>query len=148
MLIDTPKLFQEYADYHTNSVNLATHYIGLPMGAIAAFGLLSRVELFAFAGETVTLGLAAVLAFTAVNMLVEPRLAALALIPAVAFLAIGQVIPVVALVVLLVLGLGIPLWGHIRYEKAWPDTLQRFGRFELVGHLWFLNEIAPIVTYR
>ena len=41
---DTLKLFKEYADYHTDPVNLGTHYVGLPMGGVAVFGLLSRIE--------------------------------------------------------------------------------------------------------
>ena len=145
MLIDTPQLFAEYADYHRDAVNRATHFIGLPLGGVAVFGALGHFELFEVGGLAVTAGLAAVALFTLVNTLVDVRLAIVAIVPALAFYVIGAMLPLAACGGLLVLGLGIPIAGHIWWEKRWPDTVARFGRFELIGHLWFLNLVVRLV---
>lgn len=145
MLIDTPRLFAEYADYHRDAVNRVTHFIGLPMGGVAVFGALGHFELFDVGGLAITAGLVAVAAFTLLNTLVDVRLAIIAIVPALTFYVIGAMLPLAVCGVLLILGLGIPIAGHIWWEKRWPDTLARFGRFELVGHMWFLNLVVRLV---
>jgi uncharacterized membrane protein YGL010W len=51
----------QYASYHRDRRNIATHYIGIPMIVVAVAVLMARLSLFTFNGFTVTLAHVAVL---------------------------------------------------------------------------------------
>ena len=128
------KLFAEYARYHRDPVNRAAHLIGFPLLFMGGFGLLDHAGL----------GLAAYALFTLVNAWVEWRLALVTAFLSGALYALGAVTPVPVLIVILSAGVTIPVLGHVIFEKRWPDTPGRLARFELVGHLWFVDRYVGV----
>lgn len=128
-------MFDEYASYHRDPVNRAAHAVGFPLIFTGLFGLTDQVGL----------GLVFFLLFGAMNIAIEWRLAVVAAVAAMPLWWVGAAMSVGWLVALLVIGVAVPISGHIWFERRWPDTAERFARFEAVGHLWFLNRAVGFV---
>ncbi len=131
--MDVQALFDEYGCYHRDPVNLRLHQFGFPMMFCGLFGLVTKIDPH---GVWISLGL--MIAFDLLNIYAAPKLGVIGSVVLAVLFGVGLWLPGAVLVALLGLGLGLPLIGHIWFERRWPETPGQLARFELVGHLWLL----------
>jgi uncharacterized membrane protein YGL010W len=146
-------LFADYAAYHQTKGNKFFHRLGIPLIMLSMLGMLSRVTwtaswtldvggiggLHVFDAATIV-----VLAATVYYAVIEWRLAIPMLVVSVIFYVIGVVLPMWANVVLFVLGWIFQFVGHSVYEHKQPAFFRNFVHL-LIGPLWILNDIVPVV---
>ena len=140
-------LFADYASYHRTAGNKNFHRIGIPLIMLTLIGMLTQVQLFD--GGTVRFDLAELLiaAATAYYFAIEWRLAIAMLAISIAFYFIGAAIPFWINVALFILGWIFQFVGHSVYEHKKPAFLRNFVHL-LIGPLWILNDIIPVVKRR
>lgn len=133
------RLFSEYAGYHTDSLNKATHFAGIPLIVGSLIGLLLRWDFFVVGPIGVSAGHVVLAAGILFYLAIAPSLA-LPMLAAVGFLAaIGRALPVWLAVALFVLGWILQFVGHLKYEGKSPAFLKNVTHF-LIGPLWVLEE--------
>jgi len=146
-------LFDDYAAYHQTKGNKAFHRLGIPLIMLSLFGMLSRVTwsaswsldvggisgLHVFDAATIL-----IIAATIYYFVVEWRLAIPMFFVSVVFYVIGVKLPMWANVALFVLGWIFQFIGHSVYEHKQPAFFRNFIHL-LVGPLWILNDIVPVV---
>ena len=143
----TPTLrahFADYAAFHGTAGNKACHYVGIPLIVLAILALLARVPLFAAGGFTVTLAEVALVGVTAYYLTLDAILAVIMLAASVGLLMLGRPLPVWVSAALFVLGWIFQFIGHSVYEHKQPAFFRNFVHL-LVGPLWILNDIVPVV---
>ena len=140
-------LFADYASYHRTAGNKNFHRIGIPLIMLTLIGMLTQVQLFD--AGTVRFDLAELLiaAATAYYFAIEWRLAIAMLAISIAFYFIGAAIPFWINVALFILGWIFQFVGHSVYEHKKPAFLRNFVHL-LIGPLWILNDIIPVVKRR
>jgi uncharacterized membrane protein YGL010W len=150
---DVRALFADYASYHQTKGNKAFHRLGIPLIVLSLFGMLARVTWTASYSLDVG-GLAGVHVFDAATLLivaatiyyltVEWRLAIAMFFVSVVFYVIGALLPMWTNVALFILGWIFQFIGHSVYEHKQPAFFRNFVHL-LVGPLWILNDIIPVV---
>jgi uncharacterized membrane protein YGL010W len=150
---DVRALFADYASYHQTKGNKAFHRLGIPLIVLSLFGMLARVTWTASYSLDVG-GLAGVHVFDAATLLivaatiyyltVEWRLAIAMFFVSVVFYVIGALLPMWVNVALFILGWIFQFIGHSVYEHKQPAFFRNFVHL-LVGPLWILNDIIPVV---
>ena len=136
--------FADYASYHQTKGNKWFHRIGIPLIVLTLVGMLARVGLVTIRGVRVDAGMV-LIAFAVIYYLtLEWRLAIPMLIVSVAFYVIGTWMPMSVNVALFILGWIFQFIGHIVYEHRQPAFL-RNGVHLLIGPLWILNDVIPVV---
>ena len=141
---DIQALFADYASYHKTKGNKAYHRIGIPLIVLTLLGMLARVQLFDAGGMRVDVAML-IIAFSTIFYLFEEwRLAIAMFAVSVAFYFVGAAIPFWANVALFVLGWIFQFIGHSVYEKRQPAFTRNFVHL-LVGPLWILNDLIPVV---
>ena len=140
-------LFADYASYHRTRGNKNFHRIGIPLIMLTLIGMLTQVQLFDVATVRFDLAMLLIAAATAYYFAVEWRLAVAMLAISIAFYFIGAAIPFWINVALFVLGWIFQFIGHSVYEHKQPAFFRNFVHL-LVGPLWILNDIIPIVKRR
>ena len=136
---DVNALFADYASYHQTKGNKAFHRLGIPLIMLSLIGMLVRVPLGP-ADAAMLLILAAELYYLAV----EWRLAIGMLVVSAIFYFIGAALPLWINVALFILGWIFQFVGHSVYEHKQPAFFRNFVHL-LVGPLWILNDIVPVV---
>jgi uncharacterized membrane protein YGL010W len=136
---DIQALFADYASYHKTKGNKAYHRVGIPLIVLTLIGMLARVKFAGFDAAMLVIAAA-----TIFYLMEEWRLAIAMLAVSVAFYFIGAAIPFWANVALFVLGWIFQFIGHSVYEKRQPAFLRNFVHL-LVGPLWILNDLIPVV---
>jgi uncharacterized membrane protein YGL010W len=132
-------LFDDYAAYHQTPGNKNFHRIGIPLIMLSLLGMLARVG---FGGVNAAMVLIAVA--EVYYLAVEWRLALLMLVVSVAFYFLGAWMPLWLNAVLFVLGWVFQFVGHSVYEHRQPAFFRNFLHL-LVGPLWILNGLVPVV---
>ncbi len=143
-MADVNALFADYAAYHRTPGNKVFHRIGIPLIMLTLIGMLTQVTLFDAATIRFDAAMLLIAAATSWYFLVEWRLAVAMLIVSILFYFIGGIIPFWINVALFVLGWILQFVGHSVYEKQSPAFFRNFVHL-LVGPLWILNDIVPIV---
>jgi uncharacterized membrane protein YGL010W len=143
-MADVNTLFADYAAYHQTSGNKAFHRIGIPMIMLTLIGMLTLVPLFDVGTVRVDAAMLLIAASTAWYFLVEWRLAIAMLAVSIAMYFIGAWIPLPISAALFVLGWILQFIGHSVYEKKRPAFFRNFVHL-LVGPLWILNDVIPVV---
>ena len=136
---DVNALFADYASYHRTKGNKAFHRLGIPLIMLSLIGMLARVHLGP-ADAAMLLILVAELYYVAV----EWRLAIGMLVVSAVFYFAGAALPLWINVALFILGWIFQFIGHSVYEHKQPAFFRNFVHL-LVGPLWILNDIVPVV---
>jgi uncharacterized membrane protein YGL010W len=140
---DIQALFADYASYHRTKGNKAFHRLGIPLIMLTAIGMLVRVHVTGRVDAAMILIALAEVYY----LLAEWRLAIAMLAVSVAFYFIGAAIPLWLNAALFVLGWIFQFIGHSVYEHKNPAFFRNFTHL-LVGPLWILNDLIPVVKPR
>lgn len=141
---DVEALFADYAAYHQTAGNKAFHRIGIPLIMLTLIGLLTHVRLFDIVTVRIDLAMIVIALAVAWYFVVEWHLATAMFVVSVVFYFVGALIPFWINVALFVLGWVFQFIGHSVYEKRQPAFLRNVTHL-LVGPLWILNDIVPVV---
>jgi uncharacterized membrane protein YGL010W len=137
-------LFADYASYHQTKGNKVFHRLGIPLIVLSMIGMLTHVTLFDAATVRIDLAMVLIAASSAWYFVVEWRLAIAMMAVNVAFYFIGAALPFWINLALFVLGWIFQFIGHIVYEHKQPAFMRNFTHL-LVGPLWILNDVLPVV---
>ena len=140
---DIQSLFADYAAYHQTKGNKWFHRFGIPMIMLTLIGMLTRVPVWReITGAVVLIAIAEVVYFA-----LDWRFGLLMLIVSAIFYAIGAALPMSVNVALFILGWILQFIGHSVYEHRSPAFLKNALHL-LVGPLWILNDVLPVVRSR
>lgn len=137
-------LFADYASFHQTAGNKAFHRVGIPMIMLSLIGMLTQVTLFDAGTVRIDLAMLLIAATSAYYFVVEWRLAIAMIAVSIAFYFIGAWIPFWINAALFILGWIFQFIGHKVYEHRNPAFFRNFVHL-LVGPLWILNDLVPIV---
>ena len=140
-------LFADYAAFHQTKGNKWFHRLGIPMIMLTLIGMLTHVTLFDAGTVRYDAAMLLIAASTAYYFVVEWRLAVAMLIVSIVFYFVGAAIPFWINVALFVLGWIFQFIGHKVYEKKNPAFFRNFVHL-LIGPLWILNDVIPVVKNR
>lgn len=140
---DIQALFADYASYHRTKGNKAFHRLGIPLIMLTLIGMLVRVHVAGRVDAAMILIALAEIYY----LLAEWRLAIAMLAVSIAFYFIGGAMPLWLNVTLFVLGWIFQFIGHSVYEHKNPAFFRNFTHL-LVGPLWILNDLIPVVKPR
>ena len=135
-----PDLFADYASYHQTKGNKWFHRAGIPLIMLSGFGMLAHVPVW----NRIDLAMVLIVAAEVVYLILDWRLGVLMLMASAILYFIGVAIPFWINVALFVLGWIFQFVGHSVYEHRQPAFLKN-GLHLLVGPLWILNDLVPIV---
>jgi len=136
---DVNALFTDYASYHQTKGNKAFHRLGIPLIMLSLIGMLVRLHL-----GPVDAAMLLILAAELYYVAVEWRLAIGMLVVSAIFYFVGAALPFWVNVALFILGWIFQFIGHSVYEHKQPAFFRNFVHL-LVGPLWILNDIVPVV---
>ena len=139
--------FADYADYHRTKGNKAFHRLGIPMIMLTLIGMLTRVTLYRGASFRLDAAMLLIVVAELWYVTLEWRLALAMLVVSVAFWFAGAAMPMWLNVALFVLGWIFQFVGHSVYEKRQPAFFRNVTHL-LVGPLWILNDVIPVVRAR
>jgi uncharacterized membrane protein YGL010W len=137
-------LFADYAAYHQTKGNKFFHRLGIPMIMLTLIGMLTLVTLADVATIRVDAAMLLIATASAYYFVIEWRLAIAMFAVSIAFYFIGAAIPLAINAALFVLGWIFQFIGHKVYEHKNPAFFRNFVHL-LVGPLWILNDIIPVV---
>ncbi|HEX2836095.1 MAG TPA: Mpo1-like protein [Thermoanaerobaculia bacterium] len=140
-------LFADYASYHQTAGNKAFHRLGIPMIMLSLIGMLTQVKLGILGGVNYDLAMILIAASSAYYFVIEWRLALAMIAVSILFYFAGAAIPFWINVALFVLGWIFQFIGHKVYEHKNPAFFRNFLHL-LVGPLWILNDLVPVVKKR
>ena len=141
---DIHALFADYAAYHQTAGNKFFHRVGIPMIMFSLIGMLTQVPLLDVATVKIDLAMILIAAATAYYFVIEWRLAIAMVAVSIAFYFIGATLPLWINATLFVLGWIFQFIGHKVYEHKNPAFFRNFVHL-LIGPLWILNDIIPVV---
>ena len=141
---DIEALFADYASYHRTKGNKWFHRLGIPLIMLTLIGILVRVPLFTAGGYRLDAAMLLIAAATLYYVAVEWRLAIAMLAVSIAFYFLGAALPFWWNAALFVLGWIFQFIGHSVYEHRQPAFFRNFLHL-LVGPLWILNDLIPVV---
>ena len=136
---DIRALFADYASYHRTKGNKWFHRLGIPMIMLTLLGMLARVQLGPIDAAMILIALSTIYYLT-----LEWRLGLAMLVVSVAMYLAGAAMPLMVNVAIFVLGWIFQFIGHSVYEKKNPAFFRNFVHL-LVGPLWILNDVVPVV---
>ena len=136
--------FADYASHHQTAGNKFFHRLGIPMIMLTLIGMLTRVELATTGGTRVDAAMVLIALATVYYLTLEWRLAIAMLGISIGFWFLGRAMPMWLNVALFVLGWIFQFIGHKVYEHKNPAFFRNFVHL-LVGPLWILNDIVPVV---
>lgn len=137
-------LFADYAAYHRTAGNKLFHRLGIPMIMLTLIGMLVRVPLFDAGRVRLDLAMVLIAAATIYYFLIEWRLALVMLAVSIGFYFLGAAMPMWLNVTIFILGWIFQGIGHSVYEKRQPAFTRNLVHL-LVGPLWILNDLVPVV---
>lgn len=136
--------FNDYAKSHTTKGNQVTHYVGIPMIALSALGLLSLVKFGnpAFQQHIIRpdLGWALWMLVTAFYLYLDWKIALPFSLVVMGMYLIGRSLPVEILLLLQIAGWGIQYLGHMKYEKNHPAFYKNLSHL-IIGPLWIFSKL-------
>lgn len=140
-------LFADYAAYHQTKGNKWFHRLGIPMIMLTLIGMLTHVPLLDVATIRLDAAMVLIALASAWYFVVEWRLAIAMTIVSILFYFIGAALPLSINVALFILGWIFQFIGHKVYEHRNPAFFRNFVHL-LVGPLWILNDVLPVVKDR
>ncbi|HYO77879.1 MAG TPA: Mpo1-like protein [Thermoanaerobaculia bacterium] len=144
---DVHALFADYAAYHQTAGNKWFHRLGIPMIMLTLIAMLTHVTLFDVATIRVDAAMLLIALASAYYFVVEWRLAIAMTIVSLVFYFVGAAIPLLIAAAVFVLGWIFQFIGHKVYEHKNPAFFRNFVHL-LVGPLWILNDVIPVVKQR
>ena len=141
---DIHALFADYESYHRTAGNKTFHRLGIPMIVLTLIGMLTHVPLFTAGTIRYDAAMLLIALASAWYFVIEWRLALAMTAVSIAFYFIGGVIPFAFNAALFLLGWIFQFIGHKVYEHKNPAFFRNFVHL-LVGPLWILNDIVPVV---
>ncbi len=141
---DINALFADYAAYHQTAGNKFFHRVGIPMIMFSLIGMLTQVPLLDVATVKIDLAMILIAAATAYYFVIEWRLAIAMVAVSIAFYFLGATLPLWINATLFVLGWIFQFIGHKVYEHKNPAFFRNFVHL-LIGPLWILNDVVPVV---
>lgn len=131
--------FAEYREYHTTRGNRITHYIGVPLIATSALGLLAMVTFGSesFKGSMLRpdLGWVVWVIAAAFYLYWDWKIALPFALVMTGMYFIGRSLPLEILIGMQVVGWIVQYVGHLHYEKKNPAFYKNFAHL-LIGPLW------------
>src|ERR1044071_9595859 len=140
---DIRSLFADYASYRRTPGNKWFHRFGIPMIMLTLLGMLARVGTHV-GGVRLDAAMLVIAVAEVVYVMLDWRLGAVMLVISVGFYLLGAWMPLWLNVALFVLGWILQFLGHSVYEKRSPAFLPNALHL-LVGPLWILNDVVPVV---
>ena len=137
-------MFGDYASHHRTQGNKRMHRLGIPLIVFSLIGLLARIGIASQGAVRIDAALVLIAAATVFYLFLEWRLAILMLIVMVPMYLGARMLPPSVNWVLFVGGWILQFVGHSVYEKRQPAFLNNLVHL-LVGPLWVLNDIIPVV---
>jgi uncharacterized membrane protein YGL010W len=147
-------LFADYASYHRTKGNKVFHRLGIPMIMLSALGMLARVDVWTVSWSldigsilhvhAIDAAILVIAAAVLYYLALEWRLGIAMMIVSLIFYAVGAALPMWVNVTLFVLGWIFQFIGHSVYEHKQPAFFRNFLHL-LIGPLWILNDIVPVV---
>ena len=141
---DIRTLFADYAAYHQTAGNKLFHRLGIPMIMLTLIGMLTKATLFTAGTVNYDVAMFLIAAASAYYFVSEWRLALAMTAISIAFYFIGAAIPFWINAAVFVLGWIFQFIGHKVYEHKNPAFFRNFVHL-LVGPLWILNDVIPVV---
>ena len=135
-------LFADYAAYHRTKGNKWFHRLGIPMIMLTLIGMLARMSLGPVDAAIVLIAASSIYYLT-----LEWRLGIGMLAVSVVMYFAGRALPMPVNVAIFVLGWIFQFVGHSVYEKNKPAFFRNFVHL-LVGPMWILNDVIPVVKER
>lgn len=136
--------FADYASYHRTAGNKWFHRAGIPLIVLTLLGMLARVPIVRAGGWRLDAAMLLIVLAEIMYVRLEWRLGLAMLIVAIVFYFVGAFMPLWLNVALFVLGWIFQFVGHSVYEKRQPAFLTNVTHL-LVGPLWILNDLIPVV---
>jgi uncharacterized membrane protein YGL010W len=136
--------FADYASHHQTKGNKWFHRFGIPMIMLTSIGMLARVGLGAVAGVRIDAGMVLIALAAIYYFTLEWRLAIPMLIVSIGFYLIGRWLPMSVDIALFILGWIFQFIGHAVYEHRQPAFFRNVAHL-LIGPLWILNDVIPVV---
>lgn len=140
-------LFADYASYHQTAGNKAFHRLGIPLIMLSLIGMLTQVKFGILGGVNYDLAMILIAASSAYYFVVEWRLALAMIAVSILFYFAGAALPLWLNAALFILGWIFQFIGHKVYEHKNPAFFRNFLHL-LVGPLWILNDLVPVVKKR
>jgi uncharacterized membrane protein YGL010W len=137
-------LFADYASYHQTKCNKWFHRLGIPMIMLTLIAMLTWVKLPTVGTVTLDAAMLLIALSSAYYFVVEWRLAIAMIVVSIIFYFIGAALPMAIAVGLFILGWIFQFIGHKVYEHKNPAFFRNFVHL-LVGPLWILNDVIPVV---
>jgi uncharacterized membrane protein YGL010W len=136
--------FADYASYHQTKGNKWFHRLGIPLIMLTALGMLARVGVVTVRGVRIDGGMLLIALAVIYYLMLEWRLAIPMLVASFVFYLIGRWMPMWLNVTLFVLGWIFQFIGHSVYEHKQPAFFRNVVHL-LIGPLWILNDVIPVV---
>lgn len=140
-------LFADYAAYHQTKGNKAFHRLGIPMIMLSLIGMLTLVPIADLGTIRIDAAMLLIALASAYYFVIEWRLAIAMIAVSIVFYFIGAWIPFWINLAIFVLGWIFQFIGHKVYEHKNPAFFRNFVHL-LVGPLWILNDVFPVVKPR
>lgn len=140
-------LFADYASYHQTAGNKLFHRLGIPLIMLSLIGMLTQVKLFEAGTVRYDAAMLLIALSSAYYFVVEWRLGIAMIAVSIVMYFLGAAIPFWINVALFVLGWIFQFIGHKVYEHKNPAFFRNFVHL-LIGPLWILNDIIPVVKTR
>jgi uncharacterized membrane protein YGL010W len=137
-------LFADYASYHQTRGNKLFHRLGIPLIMLSAIGMLTHITLFDVATVQLDAAMVLIALSSAYYFVMEWRLGIAMIAVSIVFYFVGAAIPLWLNLALFVLGWIFQFIGHKVYEHKNPAFFRNFLHL-LIGPLWILNDIIPVV---
>jgi uncharacterized membrane protein YGL010W len=141
---DIRAAFADYASHHQTRGNKWFHRFGIPMIMLTLIGMLVRVHVATVSGFRIDAGMILIAIAVIYYLMLEWRLAIPMLIVSIAFYLLGAWLPMSANVALFILGWIFQFIGHSVYEHRQPAFFRNVVHL-LIGPLWILNDVIPVV---
>ena len=136
--------FSDYAAYHQTKGNKWFHRLGIPLIMLTGLGMLARVHLAGVMRFRIDAAVVLIVFAVIYYLTLEWRLAIPMLIVSIAFYLIGARLPMSINIALFILGWIFQFIGHSVYEHKQPAFFRNVMHL-LIGPLWILNDVIPVV---
>jgi uncharacterized membrane protein YGL010W len=140
-------LFADYAAHHQTAGNKLFHRIGIPLIMFTLIGMLTHVTLFDAGTIRIDAAMILIAIASAYYFVVEWRLAVAMIAVSILFYFAGALLPLGIAAILFILGWIFQFIGHKVYEHKNPAFFRNLVHL-LIGPLWILNDVIPIVKKR
>ena len=141
---DIRVLFDDYAAYHQTKGNKLFHRLGIPMIMFSLIGMLTLVKIVDAGTVRFDAAMLLIALSCAYYFVLEWRLGIAMMVVSIAFYFAAAFLPLFWNLAIFILGWIFQFIGHKVYEHRNPAFFTNFVHL-LIGPLWILNDILPVV---